>query len=87
MPDLDDTSGQLKLEGWLYIVFIFYISFNEEVLHLPITVKRDYWYFEIGGTILLGKFGRRMVEISIYIQNYAGGWLEFHALLRAGRLD
>ena len=28
--NLGDTSGQLKLEGWLYIVFIFYTLCNEE---------------------------------------------------------
>ena len=28
--DQDDTSGQHKLEGWLYIVFIINLSFNEE---------------------------------------------------------
>ena len=28
--DQDDTSGQHKLEGWLYIVFTINLSFNEE---------------------------------------------------------
>ena len=28
--DLDDISGQLKLEGWLYNGLIFYALFNEE---------------------------------------------------------
>ena len=46
-----------------------------------------YWQFGRGGTILLGKLGRRLTEIFfIYVQNYAGGWLEchfmFHAILR-----
>ena len=26
--DLDDISGQIKQEGWLYIVLIFYAIFN-----------------------------------------------------------
>lgn len=28
--DLDDANGQVKLEGWLYIVFIFDALFTEE---------------------------------------------------------
>mgnify|MGYP001793201380 FL=1 len=28
--DLDDADGQIKLEGWLYIVFIFDALFTEE---------------------------------------------------------
>ena len=32
--------------------------------------------FSPGGTILLGKFGRRWVEVFIYVQVYAGSWLE-----------
>ena len=44
-----------------------------------------YWQFgnggtiigNFGGTILLGKFGRRLVEIFFYVFHYAGGWLEF----------
>ena len=31
------------------------------------------------GAILLGKFGRKLVDFFfIYAQNYAGGWLECH---------
>ena len=41
--DLDDTNGQLKLEGWLYIVLIVYTHFNEEA---PF-----YWGFGRGGII------------------------------------
>ena len=42
--DLDDTNGQLKLQGWLYIVLIFYTLFDNEA---PF-----YWLFESGGTVL-----------------------------------
>ena len=59
--DLDDTSVQLKQEGSLYIDLICYAVFNEED---PIR-----WLFEWGGVILLGKFGRRLVEFFIYVQN------------------
>ena len=37
-----------------------------------------YGLFEKESTILLSKFGRR-----IYVQNYAGGWLEFHFMVQA----
>ena len=47
--------------------------------------------FSPGGTILLGKFGR-WVEVFIYVQVYAGSWLEFHFMVHAlwggvGHLD
>ena len=42
-----------------------------------------YGLFEKGSTILLSKFGRRLVDFFIYIQNYAGGWLEFYFMVRA----
>ena len=43
-----------------------------------------YWLFERGGIPLSGKFGRRLVVfLYIYLQNYAGGWLEFHFMVRA----
>ena len=42
-----------------------------------------YWLFERGGANLLGKFWRRLVEFFIYIQNYAGGWPEFHFMAHA----
>ena len=74
-PFLDDSNDQLKLEGWLYIVFIFDTLFNEEA---PF-----YWLSERGGTISLSKFGRRLVKFFIYDQNYAGGWLEFHFMVQA----
>ena len=51
MADPDDTNGQLKLEGWLYIVLIFYTLFND--------VAPFYWEFGRGGTILLGIWKRR----------------------------
>ena len=38
--------------------------------------------FERRGAILLGRFGRRLMEIYfIYVQNYAGDWLEFHFMV------
>ena len=43
--DLDDTSGQLKLEGRLCIVFVSYAIFKEKV---PF-----YWQFSTGRTALL----------------------------------
>ena len=51
-----------------------------------------YWLFERGGTILLSKFGRKSEDFFIYIQNYAGSWLELHFMVQAlpgrvGRLD
>ena len=99
--DPDDTSGQLELEGWLYIVFNFFTLVNEEALFywqfarggtilLTIWERRHhfignfgeeapfYWLFGTGGAVLLGKFERMLVEFFIYVQNYAGGWLEFH---------
>ena len=33
--------------------------------------------------VYLRKFGRRLVEFLIYVQNYAGGWLEFHFMAQA----
>ena len=42
-----------------------------------------YWLFERGGAILLGRFGRRLVDFFIYVQNYAGGWREFHFMVHA----
>ena len=53
--NLDDTSGQLKLEGWLYVVLIFYTLFYEEA---PF-----YWHFVRGGTILLVILVRRPLFI------------------------
>ena len=91
---LEDTSGQLKLEGWLYLLFLFfYTLFNEEA---PF-----YWQFARGGTILLVILVRRPHFIGslvnlvggwwsffIYVQNYAEGWLEFNFMVHAltGRL-
>ena len=70
--DLDDTNGQLKLEGWLYIVLIFYTIFTEEA---PF-----YWQFERGGTILLVILERRphfigylREEALVYSVNLGGG--------------
>ena len=71
--DLDDTSGQLKQEGWLYIVLILYALFNEEA---PF-----YWQFGRGGTILLVILERRPFFISYLSEeapfcwaNLGGGW-------------
>ena len=64
--NLDDTSGQLKLEGWLYNFFIFYIF----------SLRRHHFYRQFGRTgtnyqlidylrdeasfRLLGRFGWRL---------------------------
>ena len=50
-------------------------NFGEEALF--------YWLFERGGTILLGKFGRRLVKFFIFVLNYAGGWSQFHFMVHA----
>ena len=43
-----------------------------------------YWLFERRGTILLlGKFGRRLVETLYLCPNNAGGWLECHFVVHA----
>ena len=55
--DLDNTNGQLKLEGWLHDVLIFMTLYREALF---------YWLFQGGGTILLGTFSRRLVEF-IYL--------------------
>ena len=62
--DLDDISGHLKLEGWLYDVVIFSALINEEAPFISNLGEEApfYWLFQVGGTILLGKFGRRMME-------------------------
>ena len=93
--DLDDISGHLKLEGWLYNVLIFYALFSEEAPFYKQFVGR-------GGAILLVILERRPHFIGlfreeapfywvnlgggwwgffIYVQNHAGGWLEFHFML------
>ena len=82
--DLDDTGGPLKLEGWLYIVFIFYTHFNEEA---PFN-----WQFGRGGTILLGKFGRRLMEFFYLCPKLCWrlAWVSFYgpcSIWRAGHLD
>ena len=40
--DLDDTSGELKLESWIYIVFIFYTLFIMEARFIG---KRKHHFF------------------------------------------
>ena len=40
-------------------------------------------YLSEEGTILLSKFGRRLVKFFIYVQNHAGGWLQFHLMVHA----
>ena len=73
--DLDDNSGQLKLESWLYIDFIGYTLFHEEA---P-------FYRQLGGGIILlvimerrphftGYFGG---EAPFYWVNLGGGWWSF----------
>ena len=37
-----------------------------------------YWQFKRGGTILLGKFGRRFIEFFFDVHNFAGCCLEFN---------
>ena len=59
------------------MVLVFFGNFGEEA---PF-----YWLIVTGGAISLGKFGRRLVDrgFFIYVQNYAGGWLEFHFMVHA----
>mgnify|MGYP001791437161 CR=1 FL=1 len=79
----------MKLEDWLYIVLIlFYTLFNGEA---------PFFWNERGGTILLVILVRNphsMVYLRnfwkeaggvffIYVQNYAGGSLEFHFMVQA----
>ena len=33
--------------------------------------------------VYLRKFGSRLVEFLIYVQDYAGGWQEFHFMAQA----
>ena len=77
--DLDDTNGQLKLEGWLYIALIFYILFDE--------AAPFYWQFWRGGPILLAFRERRphfigylREEGPFYWVNLGGGWWIFFYL-------
>ena len=75
--DLDDISGQLKPEGWLYFVFILYTMLIGGTILLAIRERRTdliyYWLFERGYTILF-----------IYlVQNYTGCRLEFHFMMHA----
>ena len=53
--DLDDNSGQLKLEGWLYVVFIAYTLFHEEALF--------FWQLE-GGIMVIWRGGLILLAIS-----------------------
>ena len=92
--DLNHTSGCLKLEGLLYIVFIFCFIFNEEApfhryfrernYHIIGNLGKEaqlYWLLERGGTILLGEeVGRFLLT---FVQNYAGCWLTFHIVVYA----
>ena len=59
--DLDDTNGQLQLEGRLSTVLVFNIILYEE--------PPFYWALERWGTVLLSKFGRGLIDFFIYIQN------------------
>ena len=65
---IDDTSGQLKMEGWLYIVFTFFIPYS-----LRGTIALKVWEIShignFGGrplAILLCKLGRRLVEFLLF---------------------
>ena len=84
--DLDGTNDKLKLEGWLYMYIVLFL------LTLFNTETPFYWEIQRGGNFLLSKFGRKYEDFFIYIQNYAGSWLELHFMVqalpgRAGRLD
>ena len=67
--DLDNTNGQLKLEGWLHDVLIFMTLYRGR--HYFIGYFREeapfYWVRLAGG----------WSSFFIYVQDYAGGWLEF----------
>ena len=86
---LDDTSGQLKLEGWLYIIiFIVYTLFHEEApfywqfergtILLKILERRPfYWLFSEMRHHLLGKFWRMLkVGLSFILRSmlYLEDW-------------
>ena len=66
--DLVDTNCQLQLEGWFYIVLIFYTLFYEEA---PF-----YWEFQIGGPNLLAIW-ERTEEAPFNWVNLVGGWWIF----------
>ena len=55
--DLGDTSGQLKLKGCLYIVFIFYALYNEVVPFLGSLGEEAPFYGGRGWFI--GNFGEK----------------------------
>ena len=68
--DLEDTSGQLKLEGWLYLLFLFFIPFLMRRHHfLAIIVRRPHFMGSLRreGTILFGKLRRRLVEFFLFM--------------------
>ena len=80
-PDQNDISGQLKLEGWLYVL-LFFTLFNEEAtfykqfgrggaILLVIFGEETpvYWLCERGGIILLGRFGRRLAGVFFLIMS------------------
>mgnify|MGYP001800828951 FL=1 len=73
--DLDDISAQLMLEGCQYNVLFSYTLFNEEA---PF-----YEQFGRGGTILWVILERRLMDVFIHVQNYAGGRLVFHFMVHA----
>ena len=68
-------------------MFYFFIPFLVRRHHLISNLGEEtpvYRLFERGGIPLLGKFGRRLVVfLYIYLQNYVGGWLEFHFMVHA----
>ena len=85
-------SGHLKQEGWLYIALIFNFKWGGTIL-LAIWDRRShisgsfgeeapfFGLFEWGGIILLGKFGRSLVDLFYLCPKLC--WLEFHFMVHA----
>ena len=68
--DLDDTNGQLKLEGWLYIGFL-----------IPFSMRRHHFIGNLGEeAYFIGNFGEEALFCwlferggPIYLVNWGGG--------------
>ena len=83
--DSDDTSSQVKLEGWLYIVYIVspFLMWRHHFIGNFGKEAPFYWLFQRGGTVFWVNLGRGRLSFFIYAQNYAGGWLEFNFMVHA----
>ena len=77
--DLDDTGVQHKQEGWLYIGFMPFLMRKHHFIGDLGEVTPLYWLFECEGMPFYGvNLGGGWWSFFISVQNYTGGWLEFH---------